>query len=89
MVGVVLDVNCHSNKGNQVDNQTDTSANARDKEPIRLALTWAMLCLAVVLTVFSVTDISSGVQSTALWISAVGWPIVVLICGYLIRNFGK
>lgn len=49
---------------------------------IRQALTWVCLCLAVVLSVFTWTDLSSGTQSTAMWLNAIAWPAVAIMTGW-------
>lgn len=51
---------------------------------IRQALTWATLCIAVVLSLFTWADISSGAASTAMWLNAVAWPVVVVIMGWVL-----
>lgn len=53
---------------------------------IRQALTWVILGLALIMTVFTWADISSGTSSTAMWISGGAWPITAGIAGWILRK---
>ena len=53
---------------------------------IRQAITWVTLCLAAVMSVFTWADLSSGSHSTAMWLGAVAWPLVVVLTGWVLRK---
>ena len=42
---------------------------------IRQAITWAVLCVSVVMGVFTWVDIAEGTTSTAMWLNGVAWPV--------------
>ncbi len=53
---------------------------------IRQALTWAILCLSVVMALFTWVDLMEGAPSTAMWLNAFAWPVVAAICGWILRK---
>lgn len=53
---------------------------------IRQALLWTILGLGVVLTGFTLFDVASGAQSTALWVGLVAWPLVVVLSGWILKG---
>ncbi len=55
---------------------------------IRLALTWTILAIAVVMTGFTILDVASGSSTTALWIGLGAWPVVAFLAGWIIRKSG-
>lgn len=55
------------------------------RNPIPVALSAFISGLAIVMTVFTLADISAGARDTALIIGVFAWPIVALIAGAMAR----
>ena len=53
---------------------------------IRQALTWTILGISVVMTLFTWVDLSEGSAGTATWISGFAWPLVGVISGVILRK---
>ncbi len=53
---------------------------------IRQAVTWIILCLSVVMTLFTWVDISGGDSGTAVWLSAVAWPLVAGLSAWVLAK---
>ncbi len=59
------------------------------RNPIAVALCAVLAGLGVVLTLFTVLDLASGVQSTALYLGLVAWPVTAITGGYLARTLNR
>ena len=68
-------------------NQQEHCNSGGDQDPaIRQAITWAVLCVSVVMGVFTWVDIAEGTTSTAMWLNGVAWPVVALLSGWVLRK---
>ena len=53
---------------------------------MKKALTWVMLGSAVLMFGFTIFDVASGTQSTALWLSLLFWPLIIAICWWILAS---
>ncbi len=59
------------------------------RNPVPVALNAFVSGLAVVMTVFTLADISGGDRGTALVLGAIIWPIVAVICAFTARSLHR